>query len=522
MKQIFISLAIVVLNLPPLRAVSGHSEAQIVIGGGNSVSIEELKDHVKDGLSTVSDDLFIEGVLVSLFACGNLEVVRNDTFTSLSTSDENRTAYVQNPDGSAGIGLHFIASKFANIPQYSKVKINLKGAELKLVRGVGLSAYNLGETAVVSVVPGSREDVVIKEKTISQLNDSDVFTYVRIKDCECVFKDGAYGNIYEKYSSKCELNKECAPFSMMDCWSSLLCDKVGDRLNMLMNCAPVWRRNGKGVLQGMFDIEGIVVCAELPRYGTENLSRYQIRPMSEDALRPDASERTWETLCEWNWNNPSDRDFAPADGVATMTCNVPSASYSRSVEMNNPKIISAKDNPGFAGVWKDGALRITARACDWWDWKENRANGLCLTFSAGAIEAEKAYVAFSFCGGILLDALKSVNYPSFWTVEYSFDGKNFSRMEDRTATMHSMVWRATRPINGLTYHLSGEAAMGFTEHMFVFPENISGKDKVYVRIVPASRNLATLAHRGGHARANRPEYTPECTVNFGSIIVRYR
>ena len=264
----------------------------------NAVSFGVLKERVRNGYSNVTEDLFIEGVLINLFGCGNLEVVRNDTFTSLSTSDENRTAYVQSLDGNGGIGLHFIASKFADIPQYSKVLINLKGTELKLIRGVGLSAYNLGESSVVSVVPGTRDDIVIKEKSVSELNDNDVFTLVRIKDCECVFKDGAYGNIYEKYSSKCKLNKDCAPFTMMDCWSSLLCDKSGNRLNMLMNCAPVWRRSGKGVLQGMFDIEGIIVCAELPRYGTENLSRYQIRPMTEDALQPDETVKTWTVRVE--------------------------------------------------------------------------------------------------------------------------------------------------------------------------------------------------------------------------------
>lgn len=488
----------------------------------NPVSFNVLKDRVRNGYSEVTEDLFIEGVLINLFACGNLEVVRNDTFTSLSTSDENRTAYVQSLDDKGGIGLHFIASKFANIPQYSKVLVNLKGTELKLVRGVGLSAYGLGENSVVCVTPGTKNDIVVKEKSVSELNDNDVFTYVRIKDCECVFKDGAYGNIYEKYSSKCSLNKDCAPYTMMDCWSSLLCDKSGDRLNMLMNCAPDWRRNGKGVLQGMFDIEGILVCAELPRYGTENLSRYQIRPMTEDALNPDAAVKSWSTLCEWNWNNPSDRDFVPAKGSATMFCNVPAASYSRGDEMNNPKIVSAKDSPEFAGAWKDGALRITAKACNWWDWNNDMGNGLYLTFSTAGVSAEKTYIAFSFCGGTLLEPASVVNFPSFWTVEYSLDGSKWKRLEDRSVTMHSLVWRATKPINGLTYSLSGEAGMGFTEHMFSFPENISGKEKIMVRIVPSAKNLSTYSHRGSSARANRPEYTPECVVNFGSIIVRYR
>ena len=486
------------------------------------ISLTDLKQEVKGGLSEVNEDLFVEGVVINIFACGNLEVARNDTYTSLSTSDDNRTMYVQSFDGNEGIGLHFIASKFANVPQCSKVRVNLKGTRLKLIRGVGLSAYDLGESAVVSVEPGTRDDIVVKEKTVAELADNDVFTYVRIKDCECIFKDGAYGNIYEKYARKCKLNEACKPYNMMDCWSSLLCDSNGDRINMLINCVPEWRRTGSGVIQGVFDVEGILVCAELPRYGTENLSRYQIRPMSHEAFIPDASEKSWSTLCEWNWNDPADRYFEPVSGDARLACNVPSASYSRSDEMNNPSVISASDNPGYCGVWKDGAFRITARACDWWDWQNDRGNGLYLTFSAKDINAENAYVAFSFCGGHLLDPVKSVNYPSFWTVEYSFDAQLWKRMDDRTATMRSMVWRATRPINGLTYSLSGETAMGYTEHMFLFPENISGKDKVFVRIVPAAKNLATLSHRGGQNRANRPEYTPESIVNFGSIIVRYR
>lgn len=492
-----------------------------IVSAQDTVPMDLLKQKVSEGLVHVDEDLFVEGVIVSAFACGNLEVVRNETATSLLTSEDNRTVYIQRPDGKGGMGLHFIVSKFAKHPQFSKIRVNLKGADLKLIRGVGLSAYNLGEFAVVSSVPGTRDDIVIKEKTMADLDDDDVFTYVRVKDCECVFKDGAYGNIYEKYARKAKSNEGCKPFNMMDCWPSLLCDGTGARLNMLMNCPPAWRRNGKGVIQGVLDIEGILVCAELPRYGTENLSPYQIRPMEEKALTP-KSGPAWSTLCEWNWNRPSDRDFVPAVGNAKMYCNVPSASFSRADEMNNPAMVTAKDHPGFAGVWKDGALRIVANACDWWDWKKDCGNGLYLTFSTKDIVADNAYVAFSFCGGQIFDALKSVDYPSFWTVEYSLDGVRWNRLEDRTATMHAMIWKATRPINSLTYSLSGEVAMGFSEHMFVFPENISGKDNVHVRIIPASKNLATLSHISSHARANRPDYNVESTVNLGSIIIRYR
>lgn len=138
------------------------------------ISLTDLKQKVREGLVEVNEDLFVEGVVINIFACGNLEVARNDTYTSLSTSDDNRTMYVQSFDGNEGIGLHFIASKFANVPQCSKVRVNLKGTHLKFIRGVGLSAYDLGESAVVSVEPGTRDDIVVKEKTVAGLTDNDV------------------------------------------------------------------------------------------------------------------------------------------------------------------------------------------------------------------------------------------------------------------------------------------------------------------------------------------------------------
>ena len=117
----------------------------------NTVSFDVLRDKVKNGYSEVTEDLFIEGVLINLFRCGNLEVVSNDTFTSLSTSDENRTSYVQSLDDKGGIGLHFIASKFADIPQFSKVLINLKG-DLLCKISVCSSIFTARKVTSVAVV----------------------------------------------------------------------------------------------------------------------------------------------------------------------------------------------------------------------------------------------------------------------------------------------------------------------------------------------------------------------------------
>jgi hypothetical protein len=95
-------------------------------------------------------------------------------------------------------------------------------------------------------------------------------------------------------------------------------------------------------------------------------------------------------------------------------------------------------------------------------------------------------------------------------------------MENRTATMRSMIWKSNKPIRGLSYPLSNEIGLGFSEHAFAFPEDISGRELIIVRIVPSSKNLSTYAYKGSTSRANRPGYERVCYVNFGSITIRYR
>lgn len=499
----------------------------LVLGLGTAsaqdiVSLTQLKQMVKDGLSQVDEDLYVDGTVISRYLCHNLETNPNTSYTAVSAGPDRRTAYIQSHDGVLGLGIHFDAELLPaglELPQWADVMINLKGTSLSLMGGVGLSAYDLTKENIVSVTEG--KEVRVKEKTVAQLTDDDVFTYVRIKGCECIFKDGSYSNVFEKYNISSPLNKACKPFTVMDGWACTLTDADGDFINILVNGRAPWRRDGTGVHQGVFDVEGILVVTDLPRYGTENLSRYQLRPMSADAFKVTSETTSWKTICKWDWNR-SGGELVPSEGKGTMVCNVPGAVLDRCAEANNPKIYSDQKRPDANGLWDKGALSIKAKACDWWNWEENRGNGVFVTFSGKDVKASDAYIAFSFCGGKLLDAENSADFPSFWRVEYTYDGLTWKPMENRTATMRSMIWKSTKPIRGLSYPLSNEVALGFNEHAFAFPENISGRDLVIVRIVPASKTLSTYAYRGSASRANRQDYERVCYVNFGSIIIRYR
>lgn len=486
------------------------------------VTLTQLKQMVKEGLSQVEDDLFVDGLVISRYLCHNLEINPNTSYTSVSAGPDRRTAYIQSHDGVLGLGIHFDSEQLPaglELPQWADVRINLKGTSLSLMGGVGLSAYGLTKDNIVSVTEG--KEPLVKEKTVSQLTDEDVFTYVRIKGCECIFKDGSYSNVFEKYNISSPLNKECKPFTTMDGWASLLTDANGDFINILVNGRAEWRRDGKGVHQGVFDLEGVLVVTDMPRYGTDNLSPYQLRPMSADAFKVTSAASQWKTICRWDWNRPGG-DLVPSLGKGSMVCNVPGAVLGRCAEANNPQIYSDQSRSDANGLWDKGALSIKARACDWWNWEEDKGNGMFVTFSGKDIKSSDAYIAFSFCGGKLLEAENSTDFPTFWTVEYSYDGISWKPLEDRTATMRSMIWKSNKPIRGLSYPLSNEIGLGFSEHAFAFSEDISGRELIIVRIVPASKNLSTYAYKGSTSRANRPGYERVCYVNFGSITIRYR
>ena len=55
----------------------------------------------------------------------------------------------------------------------------------------------------------------------------------------------------------------------------------------------------------------------------------------------------------------------------------------------------------------------------------------------------------------------------------------------------------------------------------VLPKTLLGKSKVYVRVVPVAKNVATLGYDYNENGALRHNSMVKTTINFGSFIVRY-
>ena len=56
-----------------------------------TLSLTEVKERVKSGMTYIQDDLLVEGTVISIHRCGNLETNINDTYTSATTTADTRT-----------------------------------------------------------------------------------------------------------------------------------------------------------------------------------------------------------------------------------------------------------------------------------------------------------------------------------------------------------------------------------------------------------------------------------------------
>ena len=65
------------------------------------------------------------------------------------------------------------------------------------------------------------------------------------------------------------------------------------------------------------------------------------------------------------------------------------------------------------------------------------------------------------------------------------------------------------------------AGAGFTEHVVSLPKSLFGQKRVYVRVVPVAKNMATLGYDYSENGALRYNSMVESVVNFGSFVVRY-
>ena len=553
---------------------------------GKTISFEQLRQMATEEGFEVTEDINVKGWIVSDFRSKNMAFNPNSLYSTVDTSVSARTAYLESENGEYGVRLFFNEAEDNELRRYSKMEIGLKGA--KIVKElnperyaiVGLEAENL-----LSGEAGTAADIPAKRKSINELTDNDIYTFVTLPQTEFVFKNGAYVNYYEGYALLGPANDfaddaNAKPNNRMDGWASVLYDANGDGIYMSLNSLVEWRRKGNGVPQGSGDMSGVIVHEQNPRYG-DYMGRYQIRPVDEnDILSIGDTGAKYRTFAEYNGNYAVRFGLYTADkfgkkyAAAGVNSIVPPdvAEERPNVELRCENIETSETYPiagavdynaPHPGCYIDGekkdanyngtgwavaggknttALQFTYDVKGWYKWNINEDgqktdiigyNGICIDMSTKNISGSKFCMAFTFMGGNGT-AANCKAYPAHWCVEYTVDGgATWTLVPDKViydsyenqsyVKMRSHPWWDSS-VAANKYYTPAACGLGYTDHLFFFPTDIFGQDNVTIRIRPYDDVLASLPLQWDGSVENgvvRASTTQKNMIRFGTISLRY-
>ena len=281
---------------------------------GVAKSFAEVRDMAEPKGLTLNEDILIEGIVVSNRESGNAGDNTQSSPATIDYSISQRTIYLESLDGEYGFMMKTATAEDNIFAFGDKVSLSLRGA--KLFCSTPVLSKMLGESSpvyywfedvtasmIVSRVEGAT--VPVKEMTISELTDDDIFTYVKLQDCELMMRKGPMTPINEGYANATGANRT-AKFPI------LLHDKNGDALYVYTNTTCLYRRTGERLPYGAGVMSGVIVHELYTRFeyadndtGDEdtygNIGRYQIRHQSyEDfGMEKDAKDAYSTTIAEW-------------------------------------------------------------------------------------------------------------------------------------------------------------------------------------------------------------------------------
>lgn len=524
---LFLSLSALAIEITPF------DEVRALPGRGGSVKVEQ--------------DLFIEGFIISQ-PLGRNNELNSQRYISSVSNNEGRVIYIESLDGKYGFRVYLTSTSQANkFPRYARVILSLKGTTIQHYSPNRASIIGVHSKNIVKLTPCNEASLPRKVMSIDEITDDDVYTYITLKDCEIVHKDGAFSNVYETYVMRSKINAKSSPNGSIDCWPLLVCDKNGDKIYTFINTLCEWRRDGSGVPRGAGEMKGILAYTFLPRYGGNVFGGYILRPVdkADYAMNSDQATSFYKSIAEWNWTDnyetfvtESGRKKAITDervkadiGEGWLSSQITEATVIRGKDFNNTRITRANElgTKGEKGRVDHGSFTIKTPACGWWDWEKNCGKGVQLEFSTEGIQGSNIILSYTFGAGDI-SAQTSYGYPVYWNVEFSTDGKNFYRVREPRQMLRTIPWWYYNQIHkGGHYEVveqwsnyeSISQGAGFTEHLVKLPASLFGQKRVIVRIVPISKHAGTLGYDLGHNGALRPNDVTPTYVSFGAIVVRY-
>lgn len=476
------------------------------------VTFEELKGMITatSGVLALTDPIAaLEGIVISDKDNLNMETNPNTAFNKIDFTVNDKTAYIQAIDGSHGVRIQTESVEDNVFNRYSKVTLSLK--DLVLVKEANPERYTLQKVTASSLneeTTGTVSNLVAKEKTIAQLTDADIYTYVTLKETEFGVPYGMYMCVNRGYVVRIgTTNAGIVDGGYMDTYPVPIRDKEGSTMHVLVNSKPTWYLNLRS--QGSGNMKGILVHTTSERYGIDaSLGRYSLRPFDESDVKVEGAPFS-KKLVEWNWlkdgsdvtaagsiNKDADGNVLPVVGSGKLYCTAPSVSPNLGNSFHYVPDIDSKIAIG-------SAIQYNAK---WWNTTTNTGEAFVFNFSTQDIASAKDW-SINFTQGGGSGSTATYPIPTYWQIEYSTDGTNYTVLPNSKYVV--------RPLPA--WGDAANTAMGTIEYTYTLPKELLGKANVFVRLKAASNTCLTSTGAVGTIT----ESTPAINVRLGFVTFKY-
>ncbi len=412
-------------------------------------SFEELRAVLPSAGEQAFEGDFFEGVIVADAGQKNMET---NPMTSATSYDDNESAitnYVQSLDGKYGMRLKFATAAGNTLKKGDKVKISLAGATL--VREDNPVRYTLRGVNANNVTVEENVQLTARQKTISELTDEDVYTWVTLPDVEVPFCYGSWVNVRKEWIDAKRINFD----------NRILRDVNGNEIRMIVNTDAEWYLTDAGVPKGSGPVSGVIVNTTSEYYGSDILGKYQIRPMKLSDIKIKDNGFS-EILVAWDYSTGFSRVSSLEATTGTGTFAASSMAQANTFLQFRHTSPYPKGYPKGANIdksvwWKDGAAKDAAT----FQFSTKDAAGKKMTLSFGALIGNYKEEAAS-------------QGPVHWNVEYSLDGTNYILIEK------VMI----RPMGAEKSTLLFLPA-SLDDQCVELPDAIAGQDNVIIRFIAA-------------------------------------
>ena len=467
---------------------------------------------------TLPEDAMLEGYIVSTTEGRNAGDAIVDDYRqgtgSIDYSLTDRTAYLESLDGQYGFRLITVSEAENNFTRYSRVLLNIGDAVVKKSSGEPV-CYTIEGVKSSNVLTSSDGTLSLpwKEKSITELNDNDLNTLVKIKDCEIAMRKGPFTPVNEGYTSLHGYNR-LAKFPI------LIRDRKGGSMYMFTNMTCPYRRNGETLPYGSGDITGIVVHESYKSFEKDgNIGRYQLRHLTREDidLKPDFEDNFSGIITEFRYakfpdvfeDDPQFPDailatkgngrmrhtygavgnFSPSYFYIGVCGSNKKGKYAEGagIELDGGGIYqpwvdngteSAQNTDG-KGWFKDN-LKISWSNKYWWD--DGRGYCWLINFSTVGITSDRVSMQFA-----MYNNSQQARSPRYWKAQYSLTTTDTSADSDNEWVD---IAEFTVPDVAIWASQNDWQTLGTRVYDFPLPTEILGKESVSIRLMPRNNKAA--------------------------------